>query len=204
MLDLDHRHCIARDAIDLTVSRGRPKKTNGRQWLTYSRSATLYKSLRKGGTFCFSLFSEFLKGEKHEIFNSDGLNPLIMNLEASRYIFTTPKPSSKTADLPEENHPWCLTHPIPTSPISTPIHWIPSPKNPWLLCLKDKVARTNVFEWIIFGIPFCHQAILSSTKLVDSLDVHGCHGWMSWASSNPFLEGNCQAVFFFDGLFPTN
>lgn len=73
MLDLDHRHCIARDAIDLTVSRWRPKKKNGRQWLTYSRSATLYKSLRKGNFLFQSFFSEFLKGEKHDILSSDGL-----------------------------------------------------------------------------------------------------------------------------------
>lgn len=91
-------------------------------------------------------------------------------------------------------------HPIPTSPISTPIHWIPR-KKPLLLCLKDKVARTNVFEWIIFGIPFCHQAILSSTKLMDSK----CP-WMSWmdvmGKQQPVFWKGTANLFFFWRVVP--
>ena len=58
----------------------------------------------------------------------------------------------------------------------------------FLLCLKDKVARTNVFEWIILGIPICHQAILSFTKLSSTR-----MSWMSWMwQATRFWKGTAK------------
>lgn len=108
------------------------------------------------------------------------------------YIFTTPKPSLKKPLICLNKNQPLISRPTPSHPNishqkAPNSRKIPSPKNPGRLCLKDKVARTNVFEWIIFGIPFCHQAILSSTM-----------SWMSWASGNSFF-GRELAIFFWKG-----
>lgn len=173
------------------------KQKNGWQWLTYSRSATLYKSLRKGNFLFQSFFFRIPEGRKAWYFEQ---RRTLWIWRRPRKIFTTPIAIIGNRWFAwrrrRKSPPDVSPHPIPTSPISTPIHCSSQvPKNPgccaWKIKSPGQMCLNGSFlEFHSATRPSCHPP--SSWTAWMSMDImDGCHG----QAATKFLEGNCQAVF---------
>ena len=177
--------------------RGRPpKKRVGNDWLIVV--VVPYAKAWEKGNFLFRLFSEFLKGEKHEILNSDGLNPLIMNLEASRYIFTTLAIFENRwfawRKSPLMSHP---SHPNISHLNTNSLN--PKKKNPcccaWKIKSPGQMCLNGSFlEFHSATRPSCHPP--SSWTAWMSMDImDGCHG----QAATRFWKGTAKLIFFGKG-----